>query len=146
MEDNRVESTRNFNGTTLCNVRFKNKIFFLKNHTKNEAGRRVPGLFFYYKKCYIYEVKASGLQLSFNIFWKTSTCKNKLHETLDYWSRDILNFDFSEKGLGSCSTAFCVWIFKKHVSHVYSINWPYYIAWLPLLLEILINTCIVIVW
>ena len=40
---------------------------------------------------------------------------------------------------------FCVWFFKENVSHFASINWPNFIAWLPLLLEILGNTCIVII-
>ena len=43
------------------------EIFFLKNHTKNEAGRLVPVVFFFLKKA-SYEEKTSGLQLSFNIF------------------------------------------------------------------------------
>ena len=34
---------------------------------KNEAGRLVPDLFLFYKKT-LYEVKASGLQPSFDIF------------------------------------------------------------------------------
>ena len=29
--------------------------------------------------------------------------KDKLHKTLDYWSKDMLNFDFFEKGLGIVS-------------------------------------------
>ena len=44
----------------------KRKIFF-KNHAQNEAERLVPDLILFYKKA-SYEVKASGLQLSFNIF------------------------------------------------------------------------------
>ena len=43
----------------------KRKIF-LKNHSQNEAGRLVPGLFLFFKKA-LYEVKASGVQLSFNV-------------------------------------------------------------------------------
>ena len=44
---------------------------------------------------------------------------DKLYKTLNYWSRDMLNFDFLDKGLGkSFYTAFCVWFFKKNVSHV----------------------------
>ena len=43
---------------------------------------------------------------------------NKLCKTLDCWSRDILNFDFLE----------IFW---------FSINWPNFIVWLSLLLEIL---------
>ena len=34
---------------------------------KNEAGKLVPDLFAFLKKT-LYEVKASGLQLSFNVF------------------------------------------------------------------------------
>ena len=57
--------------------------------------------------------------------------KYKVYKTLDYWSRDELNFDFFRKGSGnSFSTTFCV--SKFHV-------------WLPLLLKILGNMCIVIV-
>ena len=44
----------------------------LKNHVKNEVGRLVPDLFFLFQKA-LYEVKASGLQLSFNIFREPST-------------------------------------------------------------------------
>ena len=42
-------------------------MFFFKNHAANEAGRLVPDLFLFFEKA-IYEVKASDLQLSFNIF------------------------------------------------------------------------------
>ena len=45
------------------------------NHAENEAGRLVPDLFLLFKKALklknkykLYEVKVSGLQLSFNIF------------------------------------------------------------------------------
>ena len=41
-------------------------MFFLKNHAKNKARWLVPDLFLFLKKA-LYEVKASGLQLSFNI-------------------------------------------------------------------------------
>ena len=59
--------------------------------------------------------------------------KNKLYKILDYWSRDILNFHFPEKGLAS-SPHFCM-IF----------NWPNIIIWLLLLLKILGNMRIKIV-
>ena len=39
---------------------------FLEKHAKNEAGKLVPDLFLFFKKP-LYEEKASGLQLSFNI-------------------------------------------------------------------------------
>ena len=37
------------------------------NKRNNEAGRLVPDLFLFFKKAF-HEIKASGLQLSFNIF------------------------------------------------------------------------------
>ena len=40
-------------------------------------------------------VKQIALNLTYN--------KNKLYEILDYGSRDMLNFNFSEKGLGLVS-------------------------------------------
>ena len=45
----------------------KRAIFFFKNHAENEAGTMVPDLFLFFKEA-LHEVKASGLQLSFNIF------------------------------------------------------------------------------
>ena len=61
------------------------KTFFFKNHAENEAGRLVSDLLLFKKG--LYEVKASRLQLHFNIIWQPSTIaynKNKLYETLDY--------------------------------------------------------------
>ena len=52
--------------------------FFFKNYADNEARRPVPDLFLF-------------SNLPYN--------KNKLYKTLDYGSRDMLNFKFSEKGL-----------------------------------------------
>ena len=42
-------------------------MLFFKNHAENEAGKLVADLFLLFKKA-LYEVKAKGLQLSFNIF------------------------------------------------------------------------------
>ena len=42
------------------------EIVFFKNHAENKAGKLVPDLFLFFKKA-LYEVKASGQQLSFNI-------------------------------------------------------------------------------
>ena len=47
-------------------IEYNKKIFFFKNYSKNEAKGLVPDLFLFFKKAQ-YEVKASGLQLSFNI-------------------------------------------------------------------------------
>ena len=37
------------------------------------------------------------------------------------------------------------WFCKKNISHLYSINWPNFIVWLPLLLGILGNISVVII-
>ena len=69
--------------------------------------------------------------------------KNKLHRTLDYWSRVMLNFNFSKKGLGLVSPPHCVYDFsRKMFLMLHSINRPNFIVWLPSLLEILGNMCI----
>ena len=58
----------------------------------------------------------------------------------------MLNIDFLGKGLGIVSPAHFAYDFStKMFLMLYSINWPNFIAWLPLLLEILGNMCIVIV-
>ena len=41
-------------------------MFFFKIHAENEAGKLVPDLFLFFKKA-LFEIKANGLQLSFNI-------------------------------------------------------------------------------
>ena len=54
----------NFGQLTKFNMR---KIFF-KTHAENEAGRLVPGLFFFLKKKALFKVRASSQLFSFNIF------------------------------------------------------------------------------
>ena len=54
----------------------------------------------------------------------------------------MLNFDFVDKGLGTVSPTHFVNDFLTKMFLLYSINWPNFIAWLPLLLEILSNICI----
>ena len=44
--------------------------------------------------------------------------KNNLHETLNYWFRDMLNFNFSENDLGLASMPHFMYDFKKNVCHV----------------------------
>ena len=60
----------------------------------------------------------------------------KLHKILDYWSRDMLNFDFWEKDLGAVSPPHSVHDFLRKILFVlYSNNWPNFIVRLLLLLE-----------
>ena len=89
------------------------------------------------------EVKASNLQLSYNLFQYSSTWhKSKLYKTLSYWSRDMLNFDFLEKGLGIASIPYFAYGFsRKMFLLLHSINWPNIIVWWPLFLKILDNMC-----
>ena len=68
---------------------------------------------------------------------------NKLFKTSHYWSRDMFNFDFLDKGLGIVSPTHFVYDFStKMFLMLYSINWPNLIAWLPLLLEVLGIMCL----
>ena len=70
----------------------------------------------------------------------------KLCNTLDYWSRNMLNFDFLEKDLGIVSPPYFMYDFsQKLFLMLNSISWSNFIAWLPLLLEIMVNMCITIV-
>ena len=46
--------------------RIQEQTFFFKYHVEKETGRIVLGPFLFFKKA-LYEVKASGLRLSFNI-------------------------------------------------------------------------------
>ena len=103
----------------------KRNIIFI-NHAENGTGRLVPNLVLFFKKV-LYEIKGSGLQLSFNIFWLSSTWhrynKNKLYRTLHYWSRDMLDFDFLEKDLGIASPSCFLYDFsRKMLLMLYSIT------------------------
>ena len=51
--------------------------------------------------------------------------KNKFFKTIDYWSRDMLNFDFSEKGLRIVSPPNFVHNFSRKMFLILnSVNWP----------------------
>ena len=75
-----------------------------------------------------------------SIALKLAYNRNKLFKTLHYWSRNMLNFEFLDKGLGMVSSVYFVYNFSRNMFlMLYSINWPSFIVWLPLLLEILGN-------
>ena len=58
----------------------------------------------------------------------------------------MLNFDFLEKGLGIVYPHHFVYDFlRKIFLMLYSINWPNFIVWLPLLLETFDNMCFAII-
>ena len=64
-----------------------------------------------------------------------------------YWSRDMVKFEFWEKGLGIVSPPHFMEEFfkKKMIPMLYFINWPNFIVWFLLRFEILGNICIAIV-
>ena len=47
-------------------MEYNKRNFFFENHPENETERLVPDLLLFKKA--LYEVKASGIQLSFNMF------------------------------------------------------------------------------
>ena len=84
-------------------IEYKKQIFLFKNHAENEPGKLVPDFSLLFKKK-LYKLKASGLLINLIIFRQPSTWtynKRNLayNKTLDYWSRDMLDFDFLEKDL-----------------------------------------------
>ena len=59
----------------------------------------------------------------------------------------MLNFDFLDKGLRIVSPVHIVFDFStKMFLMLYAINWPNFIVWLLLLVEILGNMCITVVF
>ena len=117
-------------------------IFFFKNHAKNEAGRLVTDLFLSFQKTTVRQKQlVSSFVLTYLVAPNLAYNRNKLYKTLDYWSRDVFIFDFLEKGLGMVFPPHPVYDFlRKIFVMLHSINWPNFIAWLHLLLEILGNT------
>ena len=48
-------------------IEYYQRNIFIQNHAQNEAGRLVPDLSLFFRKA-LYQLKASGLQVSFSIF------------------------------------------------------------------------------
>ena len=107
------------------------------------AERLVLDLFLFFKEALWGKIKwyAAWFQyilIPLNLAYN----KNKLHKTLDYWSRDMHNFHIFRKG---SPLHFLNDFFAKMFLMLYSIIWPYFIVWLPSRLEISANMCIGIV-
>ena len=80
--------------------------------------------------CNLFHYISIALNFSYN--------KNKQYKTLDYWSIDMHNFHFPEKGLGLVYPSHFVYDFsRKTFFMLYAIDSPNFIVWLPLLLKIL---------
>ena len=55
--------------------------------------------------------------------------ENKYYKTLHYWLKDILNFAFSEKGLGIGFPSDLVYDFSRKMFLIlFSINWPNFLV------------------
>ena len=110
-------------------------------------GRETSSISAFFSKSFILgKSKWSAVWFHFILIaHKFSYNRNKQFKTLHYQSRDMLNCDFLDKGVGIDSLAHFVYNFStKMFLMLHSINWPNLIAWLPLLLEILGNMCIAI--
>ena len=95
---------------------YNNSNIFFKHYAENKPRRLVPDL---------YEVKASGLQLSFNSFIALNLQynKNKLYKTSNYGTIDTLNFNLPEKCLELASRPHFLFDFSiKIFLELYSIN------------------------
>ena len=103
-------------------------------------GRRTSS-----RPLFVFEKKLS-MRWKQVVFILSGFNKNKLYKLSDYWSRDMANFNFSEKGMGLVSPPHFVYDFsKKKILILNSINWPNFIFRLLLLLRILDNMGITIV-
>ena len=91
----------------------KRNIFFQKL-CRNKGRETSSRPLFVFKKSLIGgKGKWSIAQFQYiSIAFSLAYNKNKPYKTLDYWSRDMLNFNFSEKDLGLVSPAHFVYHFS----------------------------------
>ena len=118
---------------------------YFKNHAENEAGTAVPDLLLFFKKgkskwsAAWFHYISIALQLAYN---------NKLYKILRLLIQRYTQVWFLRKVWFPRRNRFLphfVYISTKVFLMLCSINWSNLIAWLPLLLEILVNMCIAIV-
>ena len=129
-------------------IEYPNKNIFLWKFCR-KWGRETSSrpLLFFKKSFVLAKSKWSAAWFDYiSIALKLTYNQNKLFKTLHYWYRDMLNFAFLDKGLEIVSPAHFVYDFlTKMFFMLYSINWPNFIVWLLLLLEIMGNKCIAFV-
>ena len=125
----------------------KRNIFLKKSCRENELRRLVPDLIVFVKSFIYGKCKWCAAWFHYiSIAHKLAYNKSKLYKTFDHWSRDMVNFEFWEKGLGIVSTPHFVYDFSTEMFlMLHSINSPNFIVWLSSLLEILGNMCIEVV-
>ena len=80
-------------------IEYDRNIFLQKSYT--EWGRETKSRpFLFFKNALFIWQKQVVCSLYISTALNLARNKNKLYKTLDYWSRNIFNFDFLEKGLG----------------------------------------------
>ena len=118
----------------------------LKKSCKKWGREKVSDLFLSCKKA-LYNVKASAQHLSINKFRYGSTWT--FNKNFFYYFRLLIQkydqFRFCESVSDPYPPHFVYYFSIKIFLVLYSVNWPNFIVWLPLLLEILGNICIVII-
>ena len=127
-----------------CNNR---NIFLQKSCKKWVRETSSRPLFIFYKRFIWAKSKWSATQFqSLSIALNLANNQNRIYKTLEYWSRHMLDFDILEKSLRIVPLLHFMYDFSRKVFLIlYSIDWANFIDWLPLLSEILVNTCIAIV-
>ena len=129
-------------------IEHNKRTIFLQKSFRKWGRETKPRPLFVFQKSYIWgksKWSAAKFQYTVTVFCLTYN-RNMFHITLGYWSRDMSNFEFLERGLGIVSPLHFVYDFLgKLFLMLYSINWPNIITWLYLLLRTLINICIAIV-
>ena len=91
---------------------FRHPIVFQKNFKRVKSKRSAA----------YFQYISTFLNLAYN--------KTKLYKTLDYWSRDMFNINFSEKGLGLVYPPCFEYDFsRKTFLMLHFINWPNFTVW-----------------
>ena len=114
------------------------EIFFLKNHTQNAVEKLVLGPFLKnqnWAKLWINSLKFYTVCLF---------CMSKSRAIEIHWNQRADHLPLShvtllQKIKGSpklVSLPYFLHVFLKNISHVYSVNWPNFIVWLPWLLDV----------
>ena len=90
---------------------------FLQNSCRKWGRETSSRPFLFFIKV-LYDIKASGLWSAayfqyISIALILAYNKNKLYKTLDYWSRNMFNFEFLEKYLGIVSHRILYMVFQE---------------------------------
>ena len=107
-------------------IQYNNRNIFLQKLCEKWSRETSSRPLFFFQKSLIWgEGKWSAAYFPYILIaLNLSHNKSKLYKTLKYWSRDMLNFNFSEIGLGLVSPR--AWFFKKNASHVSLSAWIYF--------------------